>query len=223
MATNVYVDGFNFYYGVYKRPGMPPYVATCKWLDHSKLAEIIWPELRPVGRVRYFTANVHPAPSDPNSSVRQQVYLRAIASLGVDIHRGQFKCRRKTWTLKGETPQMPPSTEKLVLNATAEIGKFDEKGSDVNLATYLVRDAAKADCDKAIVVSNDSDLVLAIEVTRADFSVPVYVINPQARTVREIGLVAAGVRRVKPKDLVPAQMPATMTDANGTFSKPSTW
>jgi hypothetical protein len=35
--------------------------------------------------------------------------------------------------------------------------KTEEKGSDVNLATYLLLDAFKQDCEAAVVISNDSD------------------------------------------------------------------
>ncbi len=36
--------------------------------------------------------------------------------------------------------------------------KTEEKRSDVNLASYLLLDAFKKDCDIAIVFSNDADL-----------------------------------------------------------------
>lgn len=37
-----------------------------------------------------------------------------------------------------------------------EVLKSEEKGSDVNLASYLLIDAYRSDCDIAVVVSNDS-------------------------------------------------------------------
>lgn len=39
-----------------------------------------------------------------------------------------------------------------------EVLKSEEKGSDVNLATYLLVDCYRSDCDVAVIVSNDSDL-----------------------------------------------------------------
>ncbi len=41
---------------------------------------------------------------------------------------------------------------------TVEVVKTEEKGSDVNLATYLLLDAFRRRCDSAVVISNDSDL-----------------------------------------------------------------
>jgi hypothetical protein len=37
--------------------------------------------------------------------------------------------------------------------AAVEVIKTEEKGSDVNLATYLLLDAFRRDCDTAIVIS----------------------------------------------------------------------
>ena len=41
---------------------------------------------------------------------------------------------------------------------TVQVMKSEEKGSDVNLATYLLVDAFDDDYEAAVVVSNDSDL-----------------------------------------------------------------
>jgi hypothetical protein len=41
--------------------------------------------------------------------------------------------------------------------------KTEEKGSDVNLASYLLIDAYRSDRDVAVIVSNDFDLLFPIE------------------------------------------------------------
>jgi len=94
--------------------------------------------------------------------------------------------------------------------AYSKSGKYDEEGSDGNLATYLVRDAAKAEYTTAIVVSNDSDLVEPLRVVRSDFGVDVYLINPQRRAVAELSLAAC-------------QLPLQLTDGVGTVTKPTGW
>ncbi|MFV2063919.1 MAG: hypothetical protein ACC726_10470 [Chloroflexota bacterium] len=48
----------------------------------------------------------------------------------------------------------------------AWVTKTEEKGSDVNLAAYLLLDAVDHDRDMAVVISNDSDLVEPIAVVR---------------------------------------------------------
>ena len=49
MRTNVYVDGFNLYYGALKR-------TPFKWIDLVKLAELLLPDGHRINRLRYFTA-----------------------------------------------------------------------------------------------------------------------------------------------------------------------
>ncbi|HST46379.1 hypothetical protein [Jatrophihabitans sp.] len=58
----------------------------------------------------------------------------------------------------------------------ASVAKREEKGSDVNVAVHLVKDVLLADVDAAVVVSNDSDLKVAIELARA--YVPIGLVNP---------------------------------------------
>lgn len=222
MATNVYVDGFNLYYGLERVHQAYPN-SSYKWLDIAGLATTVWPALGPLHRVRYFTALVQPMPHDLNVAVRQQTYLRALTARRVEIQLGQFKKRTKQLHLRGASPQLPAAIDRLVVSAEAHITKYDEKGSDVNLAAFLVRDAALGDCDRAIVISNDSDLVEAIEMSQRDFAVPVYVISPAKRGVNQIRNTAAGIRSLKPAAVLHNQLPMLMHDAKGSFAKPSSW
>ncbi len=41
-----------------------------------------------------------------------------------------------------------------------QVAKVEEKGSDVNLASHLVRDALLNHFDEALVLSNDTDMAL---------------------------------------------------------------
>ena len=83
MRTRVYVDGFNLFYGSLK--GTP-----FKWLDPVRLAALLVPRGHTIDRLRYFTARVS-GKSDPGAPGRQQMYLKALATLPeVEIHYGQF-------------------------------------------------------------------------------------------------------------------------------------
>ncbi len=64
MKTNVYVDGFNLYYGCLKNT---PY----RWLDLDALARTILDAHHVIHRIRYFTALVSARPSNPGQDVRQ--------------------------------------------------------------------------------------------------------------------------------------------------------
>ena len=59
------------------------------------------------------------------------------------------------------------------------VSTFEEKGSDVNVASHLLVDVLSGVVDAALVVSNDSDLQFPLEEARR--RVPVGTINPTAR------------------------------------------
>jgi uncharacterized LabA/DUF88 family protein len=222
LSTYLYVDGFNLYYGVFGKERNWA-SATYKWLDLAAFAAHIWPSRAPIAKTRYFTALVKPPPYDPQMAVRQQSYLRALRSIGTEVHLGTFKFRRKSVRLVGHTAVLTTHSPAVVLAAEAQIGKYDEKGSDVNLATYLIREIAKGECDTAIVISNDSDLVEPIRVARADFGIDIYVINPQRRPVAELTQAASGSRDVALATLAACQLPPTLSDTAGTITKPAGW
>jgi hypothetical protein len=71
--VNVYIDGFNLYYGAVKGS---PY----KWLDLAALCHRMLPN-DTIQSIEYFTAIVRARPFDPGLPVRQHVYLRALRTI----------------------------------------------------------------------------------------------------------------------------------------------
>jgi len=57
MKTSFYVDGFNFYYGVFRR-AHPIAVPADKWLDWRSLASLLVNESDRVHKIHYFTARI---------------------------------------------------------------------------------------------------------------------------------------------------------------------
>jgi len=211
MKTNIYVDGFNLYYGALKDS---PY----RWLDLVALCQRLLPNDH-VHRVRYFTANIAARPGDPPAAAqkrqRQQTYLRALQTLPeVSIHLGHYLSKTKRRPL-AQPPANGPRT--------VEILDTEEKGSDVNLATYLLVDAFDQDCEAAVLVSNDSDLTFPIEMVRAKFGYPVGVLNPHPNVSQALKRVASFSRQIHASDLKATQLPPTLTDAHGTITKPHPW
>jgi hypothetical protein len=154
VKANVYVDGFNLYYGLkyYSKRGR-----QYKWLDLAAFCQRILPR-DTVDRIHYFTALVVPPPWDPLMGQRQQTYLRALQTLpSVSIHYGRFL---QTY------PRMPLRYPPAGTPTTVEVIKWEEKGSDVNLATVMLCEAFAGDYELAVIISNDSDLVMPIEVVR---------------------------------------------------------
>src|SRR3990170_1896836 len=152
MRTNVYVDGFNLYFGCMKGT---PY----RWLDILKLCQLVLPPAnRDIHRIRYFTSEVDARPDDPGNLQRQRIYVRALKTLpNLSVHYGQF-ATHKVWR-----PYADPSSPDAGL---VRVLDTKEKGSDVNLATYPLVDGYEKDYEAAVVISNDSDLVLPIKMVR---------------------------------------------------------
>jgi hypothetical protein len=83
MKTNIYIDGFNLYYGCVKGT---PY----KWLDVAKMCRLLLPKDN-IRRIKYFTAEVKPRPHDPDQPLRQRTFLRALQTIpNLEIVLGTF-------------------------------------------------------------------------------------------------------------------------------------
>jgi uncharacterized LabA/DUF88 family protein len=204
MITNVYIDGFNFYYGAVKGT---PY----KWHNFDVLCRILLPRHQ-IKRIKYFTALVNPRPHNPDQRLRQETYLRALATIpNLSTIFGYFLTHEVTMPLAGEK------------GGFAKVIKTEEKGSDVNIATHLLVDGFKDDYDVAVVVSNDSDLLLPIRFVIEELHKPVGILNPQKHPSVELSKYATFVKHIRPKVLAKSQFPTNLSDREGVFSKPVSW
>lgn len=209
MATNVYIDGFNLYYGCLKG-------TQNRWLDLEAFCQRLLPQ-DDIQRIRYFTAQVKDRPNNVGVASRQRVYLRALGTLPkVSIHLGHFLSHPTRMPLAN-----PPATGA----KTVEVIKTEEKGSDVNLATHLLMDAFAQDCDVAVVISNDGDLKEPMQMARQRLGIKIGVVNPQANGNKSRALASACdfYKAVRESALRQSQFPAQMRDARGGFHKPPTW
>jgi uncharacterized LabA/DUF88 family protein len=162
MKLNVYIDGFNFYYAAVKG-------TAHKWLDLREVCVRCFPQ-HTIHRIKYFTADVRPRPSDLGQPNRQKAYLSALQTLpGLTIHKGKFKAGTRREPLAPSEPGHP---------RTVEVMYSEEKGSDVNLATELLMDAFRKDFEGAVIISDDSDLIAPIRAVRQLLHLPVGVLNP---------------------------------------------
>ena len=213
MRTNVYIDGFNLYFGCLKG-------TSHKWLDLDAFCQASFPPPRnQINRIRYFTAHVNARPNDPQQPLRQQTFLRALRTIPhLSVHLGSY--------LEKPT-RMPLHPPPAIGPKTVEVMKSEEKGSDVNLACYLLVDAFDGDYDAAVVISNDSDLAEPIRLVRRKFSKPVIVLHPCGpgrKPSYELQKVASKSMKLDTSLLPACQFPATLTDAAGrTIHKPTSW
>ncbi|GAA1287788.1 hypothetical protein GCM10009609_62870 [Pseudonocardia aurantiaca] len=210
MRTNVYVDGFNLYYGCLKGT---PY----RWLDLGALCDRMLPK-NTINRIRYFTARVAARPNKPHDPIHQETYLRALATLpSLTIHLGHFLTKPATMPLAEPTPGGPKF---------AEVMRTEEKGSDVNLATYLLADAFRDDAECFVIISNDSDLTEPMRIVRHELGMVVGVINPHPTAKRSRALMSCKpsfFKQIRAGVLDASQFPTTLQDGTGTFTKPRGW
>jgi len=168
----------------------------------------------PEARTRRFNAR----PNNPQQRVRQQTHLRALRTIPhLTIHLGSY--------LEKPT-RMPLHPPPAAGPKTVQVVKSEEKGSDVNLACYLLVDAFDDDYEAAVVVSNDSDLAEPIRLVRQKFGKKALVMHPRSHW----RALSVELRRVASKSLIvdasllpTSQFPATLTDAHGTIHKPARW
>lgn len=217
MSTNVYIDGLNLYYGAL-------YNTLFKWLNISALCSVLLPGST-IKRIRYFTARVVSLPHDKNAPMRQDIYLRALRTIpNLIIHdESRFAARVVLYpqyplAYINNQPNKPPNR--------VQVQRLEEKRSDVNLASWLLCDFFSKDFDDAVVISNDSDLATPIEIITTKYHTKVVIINPHDRVKRSRELYNAAtssMHTINKKVLANCQFPPTLTDGNGTFSKPQSW
>jgi len=209
VITNVYVDGFNLYYGCLK--GSPH-----KWLDLESLCGHLLPAHQ-IKRIRYFTAKVA-ARTDPQAPVRQDTYVRALETLTtISIHYGHFLTQTTRMALAQPSAGGPK---------TVEVIKTEEKGSDVNLATYLLVDAFRQDAEAFVVISNDSDLKEPIRIVCHELNYTMGLINPHPPAKRSRALENCKptfFKQIRQGVLAASQFPSDLNDAAGAFHKPADW
>jgi uncharacterized LabA/DUF88 family protein len=219
MRVRVYIDGLNLFYGALQH-------SPHRWLDLVKLARELKPKDSDLDMVRYFTAAV-----TGESAKRQNVYLRALETLSlVSIHRGTFYHNVDRRPLSATpAPGMSAPIEGREGGGTwkalpdplpggdvrVSVENHEEKGSDVNLATYLMFDALSDKIDLAIVLTGDSDLAEPVRLCNVKCGKRVDIVNPhakhQANLLRE---VAHSYRALDPSILSRCHLPKSMMAKN---------
>ena len=184
-----------------------------KWLDIAALVDYVLGARHAVVAVRYFTARILTTAQDPTAPQRQQAYLNALGyDSRVSIHEGQFRPRNKTGPIV-EPPQWA--------GRRATISTFEEKGSDVNLASWALADTYEGRADTVVLLTNDSDLTEPVRILRAR-GTPVGVIVP-AR-LKPNTVPADFVKVLRPADLARSHLPDPVRLPSGReVHKPARW
>lgn len=224
MRTIVYVDGFNLYHR--KLQKSPQF----KWLNLKSLADQVLSSNNEVIGVNFYTARVS-AKFNPDGPRNQQIYLDALSTVPeIEVHFGNFQTHKKYAPIVEENSQKPvfkPSPRTVDLVPWPEvvlIEKTEEKGSDVNLGSHLVRDAFLGKFDVAAVITNDTDLVEPIRIVTQELEKEVGILTPVNNPATSLCNVASFVRRIRSQHLENAQFVDPLP-RHGEFDleKPPAW
>ncbi|MCY4513015.1 MAG: NYN domain-containing protein [Bdellovibrionales bacterium] len=210
LKTFIYIDGFNLYYRLKHTP--------CRWLNLQKLSEAyLTSEKHKIMQIKYFTALVKGTLEDRLNITRQHIYLRALNTIpNLEIIFGQFKKRQVTGLkCHYENGQYVEGNELVT------ISKWEEKESDVNIATHIVADVDQYDC--AILISNDTDLKTPLKYVKENFKKRIGIISPRRNIHIDLRDASHFQKRISNNVLKQCQFPEKMKDEKGEFFCPPKW
>ena len=196
----VYVDGFNLYFGM-----IDAGFDYCKWLNINLLVNNLLQNNQTLVEIKYFTSRVS---NNPEKQKRQNTYLEALESVGVNIYYGNYQ------------------SDKLECRRCGNIWPtYNEKMTDVNIATQILIDAFQDKYDMAMLISGDSDLVPPIKSVHEIFkNKRVFVAFPPKRHNQSVALMAKGSLTIGRKKLVDSQFALEVTKRDGyILKKPKDW
>ena len=231
LRTRIYIDGYNLYYGCLKR-------THYKWLDPVKLFDdAILPSVlfEPRGQratfaldqlaVKYFTAPILKNFATSKDSVSSQAQYHAALEGHhpgrIEIIRGYYDAREaRAHRVIAKTP--PAQCEKV------DIWKLEEKQSDVSLALHAYSDAVRKEIDHAVIVTNDTDLVPALEMIKRDTGIAVGLVIPtrlkERPANRDLANRADWVRtHITDQELEISQLPRVVMNGRNASHKPVSW
>lgn len=157
--------------------------------------------------------------------VRQQVYFRALQTLpNVDLIFGNYVTNPARMPLYDE---WKAGIKKLVC-----VAKQEEKGTDVNLATHIVRDGFRREFDVAAVLTSDSDLAEPFRIVTQELYLPLILLHPYVADAQGIlrepakklrVYVGDRIKKIREGLLAASQLPETLVDPHGHITRPYEW
>ena len=210
--TIVYIDGFNFYFGLKEAVKQRNAPHSIYWLDYWKLAEKIVKD-RELIAVKLFTARV----KSQGKSERQNAWLNALKVFrpNIEIIYGRYLYKEVT------CGQCGTRTDSLICSRCKSRTRIpEEKKSDVNIAVEMLTDAYEDKFDTAILLTRDSDLVPPInKIHSIPLSVPkkIGVGFLPGRLSKELKSVADFHFVIQHKNLEDSRLPYKVEKNNGEF------
>lgn len=196
-----FLDGFNVYHSLKGNPEYHKYL----WLDFRILAERFKRKQDTISGIYYFSAY---ATWKPHSMKRHRMLVDALKSRGVNVVMGKFK-----------------EKDRYCKKCGASFKAREEKQTDVNIAVYLFKEALANSYDTAIIMTNDTDLVPAIEGLKSVYPwKKVGILFPIDRWAKELKDACDFWRIVERKDLSKSQFPEqVLLPSDIIVTRPQSW
>ncbi len=152
----------------------------------------------------------------------------------MEIIKGQFKKRQIKGQLLGPSGMdrkgiivkilkfiLKPFLIFLKLNKGnyVRISKFEEKESDVNIASHILVDCLVQNIDCIILLSNDTDLKTPLMFARNKFRKKIGIISPQKIIHQDLQKISLFSKNISDELLKKSQFPETV----GKVKKPFNW
>lgn len=200
----VYIDGFNLYFALRANRWRKYY-----WLDLVKLGNSLLKPEQCLLEVHHFTTRLRYRHGDKGSLRRQAIYLEALRTLDpLRLHFGHYlekprRCRtcHATWM------------------------DYEEKMTDVNIATQLLTDAFDDQFDTALLISADSDLTTPVRFILLRFPKKrIIIVRPPGRHSEELSKAATASFTMGEAKLRMSQLPLNVTSKDGyLLTRPKEW
>ena len=179
MRVGVYIDGFNAYHAIdgLKEPAL-------KWLDYHGLSASLLKEGDSLQRVVFYTVLT---PWGLDKRKRHENYIAALQATGVEVIQSVFTRPKKFCR-----PQ------------NRYCKNYEEKQTDVAIATDVLSDCYEDRVDRILLVTADSDQIPLAKAVRGRFPEKVIVlVAPPGRLgqARDLGAHCSGVSELKAAQL----------------------
>jgi len=187
------IDGLNLYHAIaaLDRPEF-------KWVDLKSLAQVFLKSYsEELAGVFYFSAYAEHISESSQKS--QKAYVRALELTGVVSILGHFKEKNR---------KCPSCNHRWI--------GHEEKETDVNIALFLLSLAYQNAFDRALLISNDSDLAPAIRMVRKHFPQKriTTVSPPHYFHSRELIQASSDKTKVRVEHLQRCLLPSIVTDVS---------
>lgn len=199
--VQLFIDGFNLYHAIAGDIWLRPY----KWLDFHALAMSIISKNDTLNGIFFFTAFY---PGNLEKRKRHETFIKAQKLFGVTPILGDFRKKDKYCKTCRQT----------------SVG-YEEKQTDVSIAILLFKNAVLDQYDKALLLTNDSDLIPAIRAVKEVYpNKTIKMVFPPGRAAAEsLKAEADEYMRMKEAHLRQFQFPNPIIHNGVTIYKPTTW